>query len=95
MPVLLPAGTDRILFMENMKACGIQTSIHYPPIHHFSAYQKIKISALPITDDVAEREVTLPLYPAMRDADVFLIAQTIQGVMALSLHQQSSQMATI
>jgi dTDP-4-amino-4,6-dideoxygalactose transaminase len=78
MPVLLPAGTDRIRFMENMKAHGIQTSIHYPPIHHFTAYQKFKNSILPVTEDVAEREVTLPLYPALRDADVVLVAKAVQ-----------------
>ena len=66
--------------MENMKAQGIQTSIHYPPIHHFTAYQHVKNSILPITEDVAQREVTLPLYPALLDADVVLVAKTIQEV---------------
>jgi dTDP-4-amino-4,6-dideoxygalactose transaminase len=61
-----------------MKAHGIQTSIHYPPIHHFTAYQKFKNSILPVTEDVAEREVTLPLYPALRDADVVLVAKAVQ-----------------
>jgi dTDP-4-amino-4,6-dideoxygalactose transaminase len=33
---------------------------------------------LPVTEDVAEREVTLPLYPALRDADVVLVAKAVQ-----------------
>jgi dTDP-4-amino-4,6-dideoxygalactose transaminase len=82
MPVLLPAGTDRIRFMEKMKAHGIQTSIHYPPIHHFTAYQEISNSILPVTEDVAEREVTLPLYPALLDTDVVLVTKTIQEVVS-------------
>ncbi len=77
MPILLPAGTDRTRFMENMKAQGIQTSIHYPPVHHFTAYQKIVNSILPITEDVVEREVTLPLYPSMSNEDVVLVAKAI------------------
>jgi dTDP-4-amino-4,6-dideoxygalactose transaminase len=77
MPVLLPVGTDRTRFMENMKAQGIQTSIHYPPIHHFTAFQEIETSKLPVTEDVAQREVTLPLYPAMRESDVVLVAKAI------------------
>jgi dTDP-4-amino-4,6-dideoxygalactose transaminase len=77
MPILLPTGTDRTRFMESMKAQGIQTSIHYPPIHHFTAYQKITNSILPITEDIVEREVTLPLYPAMSDEDVFTVAKAI------------------
>ena len=87
-PILLPAGTNRIQFMEGMKAHGIQTSIHYPPIHHFTSYQKFKSSILPVTEDVAEREVTLPLYPALRDADVVLVAKAIQDSMSeLVLHK--------
>jgi dTDP-4-amino-4,6-dideoxygalactose transaminase len=82
MPVLLPAGTDRTRFMESMKAHGIQTSIHYPPIHHFTAYQKITNSLLPITENLAEREVTLPLYPALSDADVVLVTKTILEVLS-------------
>jgi dTDP-4-amino-4,6-dideoxygalactose transaminase len=78
MPVLLPAGTDRIQFMEKMKAHGIQTSIHYPPVHHFTAYKDFRNSILPFTEDIAEREVTLPLYPAMLDSDVVLVAKSIQ-----------------
>jgi len=68
--------------MENMKAQGIQTSIHYPPIHHFTAFQNCKTSLLPVTEDVAKREVTLPLYPAMHDTDVVLIAKAIQDAIS-------------
>jgi len=78
MPVLLPAGTNRPAFMESMKAQGIQTSIHYPPIHTFTAYSsENEIYFLPSTDDIAGREVTLPLYPAMSDKDVFTVVKAI------------------
>jgi dTDP-4-amino-4,6-dideoxygalactose transaminase len=77
MPVLLPDGTDRMRFMEHMKAKGIQTSIHYPPIHHFTAFQNGAAPNLPVTEDVAKREITLPLYSAMRDEDVVLVADAI------------------
>ncbi len=77
MPVLLPRGTDRIRFMERMKAAGIQTSIHYPPVHTFSAYRDGAVGAdhLPLTDEIAAREVTLPLYPTMTEEQVQLVVQ--------------------
>lgn len=81
MPVLLPRDSNRVGFMEQMKAQGIQTSIHYPPIHQFSAYRRLTSSKplpLPVTEDVATREVTLPLYPAMTDDSIDMV---IQGVM--------------
>jgi dTDP-4-amino-4,6-dideoxygalactose transaminase len=78
MPVLLPAGTTRSSFMESMKLQGIQTSIHYPPIHTFTAYNKGRVKySLPNTVTIAEREVTLPLYPAMSDEDVLTVAKAM------------------
>ena len=69
-PILLPQGVNRFRFMEQMKSRGIQTSIHYPPIHHFQAYEQWRSASLPMTESVAAREVTLPLFPAMSEEDV-------------------------
>jgi dTDP-4-amino-4,6-dideoxygalactose transaminase len=78
MPIILPVGTNRSSFMESMKLQGIQTSIHYPPIHTFTAYAGGRAeSSLPITEDLAGREITLPLYPAMSDEDVFTVTKAI------------------
>ena len=80
LPVLLPEDVDREQFMGKMKERGIQTSIHYPPTHHFSEYKKVGIFSpqpLPITEEVALREVSLPLYPMLSDADVAVITQAI------------------
>jgi dTDP-4-amino-4,6-dideoxygalactose transaminase len=70
MPILLPKGTDREQFMSSMKEQGIQTSFHYPPVHTFTAYQSDTKWNLPVTEEVASREVTLPLFPTMTAEDV-------------------------
>ncbi len=82
MPILLPIGTDRTHFMDNMKAHGIQTSIHYPPVHHFTAYQNVSLSTLPITENVVGREVTLPLYPALQNDDIMSVAKAIREALS-------------
>lgn len=85
MPVLLPAGTNRVHFMEKMKLQGIQTSIHYPPIHSFTAYNGKSVKpVLPQTEDVAAREVTLPLYPGMSEEDVLAVAQALNQALLVS-----------
>ncbi len=85
LPMLLPPGTNKFKFMEQMKACGVQTSFHYPPIHTFTAYKHNGDHiSLPVTDAVAEREVTLPLYPMLRDEDVLTVAHTVAQSLALS-----------
>jgi dTDP-4-amino-4,6-dideoxygalactose transaminase len=65
-PVLVPQGADREQFIEQMRAQGIQTSIHYAPIHTFRYYQqRFGAISLPRTEQAARREATLPLYPSM------------------------------
>ena len=83
-PILLPKGTDRLAFMEIMKSQRIQTSIHYPPIHKFTAYADINQAtraSLPVTEEVVAREVTLPLYPGLSENDVLTVAQAVQNAM--------------
>ena len=81
-PFLLPPDVDRQRFIDLMRARAIQTSIHYPPIHQFSYYcQRYPGISLPVTESVASREVTLPLYPGMSDDMVdFVISATCESL---------------
>jgi dTDP-4-amino-4,6-dideoxygalactose transaminase len=77
-PILLPPECDRSRFMEEMKRRGIQTSVHYPPVHRFHYYQKHfqhAVGTLPLTEEVSRREVTLPLHPLMTLEDVDFVCQ--------------------
>jgi len=81
--ILLPLDANRQVFMEAMRSQGIQTSIHYPPIHTFSYYrQRYPGLSLPVTEIVAAREVTLPLYPKMLDGDVELVLSAVKDALA-------------
>ena len=78
-PVLLPEGVRRKDFMDSLRLAGIQTSIHYPPIHQFSYHRQfVSGVALPRTERVAEREVTLPLYSSMSDSQVDLVLRAVK-----------------
>jgi dTDP-4-amino-4,6-dideoxygalactose transaminase len=66
-----------------MRDQGIQTSIHYPPIHQFSYYQERfgdRTGTLPMTEAVGFREVTLPLYPGMTVQDVKRVVDALRLV---------------
>jgi len=79
-PAILDEGISRRAFMGEMKARGVQTSIHYPPIHLFEFYRRafgFRGGHLPITEEVARREVTLPLYPSMDESDVAYVCDAI------------------
>ncbi len=87
-PILLPDGCDRHEFMAAMHAQGIQTSIHYPPVHLFTQYGRgVGDGRLPVTEAVARREVTLPLYPGMSEEDVArVVAGVRQALASASVH---------
>lgn len=83
-PIMLPVDNYRELFMDGMKAHGIQTSIHYPPAHRFDLYQKQALHKkveLPITEEVCAREVTLPLYSAMSETDIRFVVDAVREVL--------------
>ena len=81
-PILLAHGLDRSIFIEGLHAWGIQTSIHYPPVHQFTLYSRREgITQLPVTEDVASREVTLPLYPTMGDASLDLVVGAVKNAL--------------
>jgi dTDP-4-amino-4,6-dideoxygalactose transaminase len=79
LPILLPKQSDRQAFMEGMKEQRIQTSMHYPPIHTFSAFAGMNQECdLPFTEEVAQREVTLPLYPTLSRDDILTVVQAVR-----------------
>jgi dTDP-4-amino-4,6-dideoxygalactose transaminase len=78
MPIVLPAGTNRQEVIGKLRDNGIQTTIHYTPIHLMSLYRELFPAVrLPRTEDFAEREVTLPLHPRMDSETVERVATTL------------------
>jgi len=76
-PIILDTGIERKDFMAWMRENGIQTSIHYPPIHRFDYYERKFPGVgehLHWTEEAGSREVTLPMYPEMSDRDVEYVA---------------------
>jgi dTDP-4-amino-4,6-dideoxygalactose transaminase len=75
--IVLPAGKARHEVQAALAERGVQTSVHYPPIHTFSAYREQQRRALPVTEAVADRLVTLPLFPHMTEAQVDAVIEAV------------------
>jgi len=70
-PVILPSQEERDAMVDLLSERGIQTSIHYKPVHRLSAFADIDPDlSLPITEAFASRELTLPLYPGMMESHI-------------------------
>lgn len=66
---------NRTAFRKKLSENGIETGIHYRPIHTFSFYKsKIK---LPITEKVGSEIVSLPTHPNLTESDIERIIKTI------------------
>lgn len=80
-PILVKDEATRNSLMEHLKKLGVQTSIHYPPIHLFSYYKsafKLKEGMLPKTEQVSKRLLTLPLYGTMEEEHVRYVIESIR-----------------
>jgi dTDP-4-amino-4,6-dideoxygalactose transaminase len=75
--VLLPEGADRDEVRMGLAAAGIQTSVHYPPIHTFTQYRSAEQRPLPQTDALAQRILTLPLYGRMTEEQVDAVIEAL------------------
>ncbi len=80
--VLLPPGARREIVRGALDRRGIQTSVHYPPIHRFSAYAARSHRRLPRTDDVAERVLTLPLFPQLEADQVEVVIESLLAALS-------------
>jgi dTDP-4-amino-4,6-dideoxygalactose transaminase len=85
MPVLLPKGAERENVMGQLRKDGIQTSIHYPPVHHFSYYlDKCPAVNLPKTEEFCSRELTLPLHPSLGEGEIRMVIESLQKALHAS-----------
>lgn len=65
----------------HLKSRGIETGIHYPiPLHLQPVYANLGYARgdFPHAEQVANEELSLPMYPELRDAQVEMIAQTVR-----------------
>ena len=76
--MLLPEGADRVAVIGTLKENRIQSSIHYPPFWDFSAYKgQFSPDDSPITADICNRQLTLPLFPTMTDGEVDQVTEAL------------------
>jgi UDP-4-amino-4,6-dideoxy-N-acetyl-beta-L-altrosamine transaminase len=65
------AGRDRAAVMAGLRDRGIGTQVHYIPVHRQPWHrERCGVLTLPGADAYYARALSLPLFPAMTDADV-------------------------
>ena len=58
---------DRDRLLDFLKENGIGASVHFdPPVHMQSYYREKYPISLPITEDICQRIITLPMFPSLK-----------------------------
>lgn len=74
--------SDRDGFRAHMGEHGVPTAVYYPiPLHMHEPYAEYPRSpnGLPVTEDVANRVVSLPMHPDMPDADIEQVVAAVKS----------------
>jgi len=64
---------SRADFIEALKAAKIGTSVHFIPLHlhpYYRDHYHYRPGDFPVSEDLYEREISLPIYPKMTEGDV-------------------------
>ena len=69
---------ERDRLQQYLSEQGIQTIIHYPiPPHKQECYREMNHLSLPITEQIHNEELSLPISPVMSDEDIIAVIEAI------------------
>jgi perosamine synthetase len=74
-------GRSRHAILAALRARNIGASVHYQPIHTMALYAAARRGALPVTDFVAERILTLPISASMTVDDARQVVDALGEVL--------------
>lgn len=85
-PVLLNTDALRIsrdMFIEELKAAGIGTSVHYIPMYRFSCFDKSGYtpSGFPACEYMFLRQLSLPVYPGMSSEETDYVISNVLSIL--------------
>ena len=76
---------DRDALIEQMQQHGIGCSVHFKAIHFYDYYRTryaLEPGDLPVASQLSARALSLPLFPAMSEADVDHVASTLADLLS-------------
>lgn len=79
-------GTARDGIARRMQEGGVETGVHYPrPLHHQPVLQEDgdgELPSLPVSERLARTVLSLPVHPALSEADLDVVAQVTREAVA-------------
>jgi len=76
-------GMERGAFYQALRSRGIGVNVHYIPVHLHPFYRNrfgTGRGLCPVAESAYEQILTLPMYPAMTDADIITVIDTVRSL---------------
>ncbi len=74
---------NRDSFASELLECGIQTALHYIPLHLLSYYKtkySLRVNDFPVALRVYQQVLSLPIYPSMEDREVEFVIKKLKEI---------------
>jgi UDP-4-amino-4,6-dideoxy-N-acetyl-beta-L-altrosamine transaminase len=86
-PILLKddlKAQKRVVF-ETMRKNGLGVQVHYIPVHYHPYYKSLGFEEglYPVAEDFYEREISIPLFPAMTEEDIETVIAKVEDSVRL------------
>jgi dTDP-4-amino-4,6-dideoxygalactose transaminase len=82
--LILPSLDRRQALLRHLSERGVHATFHYQPLHFSPAgsrYGRVGPGGCPVTDDVADRLIRLPLFAGMQEAE---LQRVVDGVLTFA-----------
>jgi len=82
--VQVPHGHDRDTVIRGLRELGVQSKPYLPAIHLMSFYRERfghRPGEFPVCEDIAERSLALPFFPALSEGQVARVAESLARVL--------------
>lgn len=81
-PIRLKDKTKRKMIFDRLRQEGVGVQVHYIPVYWLPYYQRLGFSKgmCPKAEDFYEREISLPMFPGMSEADVKRVIKIVMEV---------------
>jgi dTDP-4-amino-4,6-dideoxygalactose transaminase len=84
--VVLDEGVNRDRFRRFLAQRGVQTSVHFTPVHRLALYSGVDAS-LPRSESYGRRTVSLPMFPGLEDWQRELVVESVADALGSGSHR--------
>lgn len=75
-------GGRRADFIDHLKGLGVETGMHWQAGHRFTHFKSFRRGPLPVTEEIVEQIVTIPMYPDLKDDECQKVIDSIRSFFA-------------